>query len=139
MKQMKIIRCEQNTSNFRELESLFQSKWAGFTFDAYPSELPPPLVVISNEEVIGGLAFTFYKHPASKDDAIWINALFVLTEYRSKGIASKLIKKSILEVTNQGHNELLAYTHIPALYENLGWSEIEAETEPEHKIMSITL
>ena len=43
MKQIKIIRCEQNTSNFRELESLFQSKWADFTFDHMPLAATLPI------------------------------------------------------------------------------------------------
>lgn len=135
---MKINQCEVDSAYVRELESLFKSEWGDFSFEKYDSALPLPLVAIFDGKVVGGLAFTFYPHPKQKRQSLWINALYVLPEYRRQAIAKQLIERSVLEVPEH-YDELFAYTHVFSLYEGLGWLEIEAETEPKHKVMSLNL
>lgn len=139
MRQVNLVRCEPDSLALRELESLFLSEWSDFTFHDYDVSLPSPLAAVAapDLEVVGGLAYAFYRQ--ADIEMIWINALYVLPEFRGNGIASKLIKKAMLEVMRLGQAKLLAYTHIPELYRGLGWSEMDVKAEANHKVMGVTL
>lgn len=50
-------------------------------------EVPRPLLLIENEKLIGGLAFTSAVKPNSNEFGVWVNALLVLPEYRGQGLA----------------------------------------------------
>ncbi|MGF1736340.1 GNAT family N-acetyltransferase [Photobacterium satsumensis] len=136
---MKLIQCKRDSANLNELELLIKSEWSDFTFDGYSSGLPYPLAATSNEKIIGGVAFTLYKHPCTDNEVVWINALIVLPEYQGKGIARQLIETALLDVAKLGGNEVFAYTETPAFYQALGWSEVEAVTESENKVMGLVL
>lgn len=134
-----LAECKPGAVMLDELEALFQSQWPDFTFDGYSSELLRPVAAISDEQLVGGLAFTFYPHPNACHDALWVNALFVVSGFRGSGVARRLIANAIHEAAGQGYSELLAYTHIPDFYKRLGWRQIEAQSEPGHSVMSISL
>lgn len=124
------------------LEQLFQSEWPDFRLcDAYAKDanLPPVLVAVMNDVVMGGLAYSRFKEPHHGGDVIWINAVFVSAEYRGKGIARQLINAGVSQLLESSQDYLYAYTNVPKLYQSLGWSEVDIESEPDHKVMSISL
>ena len=139
MHDFKLLKCDAESSLQSDLESLFRSEWLDFTFDGYSSGLPSPLVVFSGKRVIGGLAYTFYQEPNSSNVVIWLNAVFVLPEFRGHGIASQLINGALQQLSSHQQDILYAYTDIPDLYLSLNWSQVNVETELNHKVMSITL
>ena len=96
------------------------------------------LVAVMNDVVMGGLAYSRFKEPHHGGEVIWINAVFVSAEYRGKGIASRLINAGVSQVLTSSQDYLYAYTNVPALYQSLGWSEVDIECTPDHKIMSIS-
>lgn len=122
-----------------DLESLFQSEWQDFCFEGYSSELPSPLIAVCDDEVIGGLAYTFHPEPRGDIDVVWLNALYISSDYRGQGIASTLISESLKTITKLNQNRVYVYTNIPTLYQKLGWSFVEAETEENHHVLSILL
>ena len=136
---MKIIQCEIPSEQLLQLESLFRSQWTDFSFTGYSAALPNPLVIIMQETVIGGLSYTLFKHPNSETEVIWVNAVFVLPEYRGNALASKLIAHSILDARQFGLKTLFTYTNVPGLYAKNGWREVDSETESGHSVMSISL
>ena len=136
---MKIIQCEIPSEQLLQLESLFRSQWTDFSFTGYSAALPNPLVIIMQETVIGGLSYTLFKHPNSEKEVVWVNAVFVLPEYRGNALASNLIAQSILDARHSDLEALFVYTDVPGLYTKNGWQAVDSETEPGHSVMSISL
>ncbi|EGQ8312634.1 GNAT family N-acetyltransferase [Vibrio parahaemolyticus] len=134
--------CEENSQYWIALEKLFQTEWSDFLFaDTYKSEdhLPPALVVLRDNEVIGGLAYSLYQEPHGNSEVIWVNAVFVSPKWRGQGIASELINRGVNQVSGTLQNNLYAYTNVAPLYKTLGWSLVDIESEPNHSVVSISL
>ncbi|HHC6481668.1 TPA: GNAT family N-acetyltransferase [Vibrio parahaemolyticus] len=134
--------CEENSQYWIALEKLFQTEWSDFLFaDTYKSEnyLPPVLVAVRNNEVIGGLAYSRYQEPYGNSEVIWLNAVFVSPEWRGQGIASELINRGVNQVSELNQNNIYAYTNVAQLYKSLGWSVVDIDSEPNHSVVSIPL
>ena len=85
--------CDENSPNWVELEKLFQSEWSDFLFvDTYKSDsnLPPVLVALRNNEVIGGLAYSRFKEPHGDSEVVWSNAVFVSPDWRNQGHSERI-------------------------------------------------
>ncbi|EGR0068483.1 GNAT family N-acetyltransferase [Vibrio parahaemolyticus] len=134
--------CNENSQYWIALEKLFQTEWSNFLFaETYKSEnyLPPVLVALKNNEVIGGLAYSRYQEPNGNSEVIWLNAVFVSPEWRGQGIASELINRGVNQVSELFQNNLYAYTNVAQLYKSLGWSVVDIDSEPNHSVVSIPL
>ncbi|EGQ8083329.1 TPA: GNAT family N-acetyltransferase [Vibrio parahaemolyticus] len=134
--------CKENSQYWIALEKLFQTEWSDFLFaDTYKSEnyLPPVLVAVRNNEVIGGLAYSRYQEPYGNSEVIWLNAVFVYPEWRGQGIASELINRGVNQVSELNQNNIYAYTNVAQLYKSLGWSVVDIDSEPNHSVVSIPL
>ncbi|OQQ03665.1 GNAT family N-acetyltransferase [Vibrio crassostreae] len=134
--------CDENSPYWSELEGLFQSEWSDFKFkDTYKEnvQLPPVITVLRDNVVIGGLAYSYFQEPHQVRDVVWINAVFVDPQWRGQGIASELINRGVRQVSSAVQTQLYAYTNIMGLYQGLGWSVVDIESEPNHKVMSIEL
>ncbi|CDT04202.1 GNAT family N-acetyltransferase [Vibrio coralliirubri] len=134
--------CDESSPYWSELEGLFQSEWSDFKFqDTYKEnvQLPPVITVLRDNVVIGGLAYSYFQEPHQVRDVVWINAVFVDSQWRGQGIASELINRGVRQVSSTAQTQLYAYTNIMGLYQGLGWSVVDIESEPNHKVMSIEL
>ncbi|EML0426635.1 GNAT family N-acetyltransferase [Vibrio parahaemolyticus] len=134
--------CDENTMYWIALEKLFQTEWSDFLFaDIYKSEadLPPIIVALRDNEVIGGLSYSRYQEPHGNSEVIWFNALFVSLQWRGLGIGSELINRGVNQVSETLQDNLYAYTNVAQLYKSLGWSVVDIETEPNHSVVSISL
>ena len=113
----------------KQLSDQFEQEWGVIEpFEGTHPEIlvPVPLVAIDGRDLlVGGLAFSSYLQPATKELAVWINAVFVALESRRMGIASNLIQHAVIEAARIHIKELFVYTHIPSLYQNLGWNIVE--------------
>ncbi|MGL1465600.1 GNAT family N-acetyltransferase [Vibrio parahaemolyticus] len=134
--------CDENTKYWIALEKLFQTEWSDFLFaDTYQSEadLPPIIVALRDNEVIGGLSYSRYRESYGNSEVIWFNVLFVSPEWRGQGIASELINRGVNQVSETLQDNLYAYTNVAQLYTSLGWSVVDIEAEPNHSVVSISL
>lgn len=142
--------CDENSPYWSELEGLFQSEWCNFKFkDTYKEnvKLPPVITVLRDNVVIGGLAYSHFQEPHQVRDVVWINAVYVDAQWRGQGIASELINRGVeqmpdyyqSQLSKDSTSKLYAYTNIAPLYLSLGWSIVDIESEPNHKVMSIEL
>ncbi|CAK2672972.1 Acetyltransferase (GNAT) family protein [Vibrio crassostreae] len=134
--------CDESSPYWSELERFFQSEWSDFKFkDTYKDcvQLPPVIVVLRDNVVIGGLAYSHFQEPHQVRDVVWINAVYVDSQWRGQGIASELINRGVRQVSSTVQTQLYAYTNITGLYQGLGWSVVDIESEPNHKVMSIEL
>lgn len=134
--------CDESSPYWSELEGLFQSEWPDFKFkDTYKEnvQLPPVITVLRDNVVIGGLAYSYFQEPHQVRDVVWINAVFVDPQWRGQGIASELISRGVRQISSAVQTQLYAYTNIMGLYQALGWSIVDIEPEPNHRVMSIEL
>ena len=153
MQKVVFRQCVQHSPNWQELKRLFQSEWLAFEFkSAYPEKsdptnthLPPVIVVIRENVVIGGLAYSHFQEPHQVRDVVWINAIYVDEKWRGQGIASELIKRAVEQmpafyqwkVAESSASKLYACTNIPSLYLSLGWSSVDIETDPDNHVMCV--
>ncbi|EAP96475.1 GNAT family N-acetyltransferase [Vibrio splendidus] len=134
--------CDESSPYWSELERLFQSEWSDFKFkDTYKDcvQLPPVIVVLRDNLVIGGLAYSHFQEPHQVRDVVWINAVYVDAQWRGQGIASELINRGVKQVSSTVQTQLYVYTNVMELYQGLGWSVVDIDSEANHKVMSIEL
>lgn len=134
--------CDESSPYWSELERLFQSEWSDFKFkDTYKDcvQLPPVIVVLRDNVVIGGLAYSHFQEPHQVRDVVWVNAVYVDAQWRGQGIASELINRGVKQVSSTVQTQLYVYTNVMELYQGLGWSVVDIDSEANHKVMSIEL
>ena len=134
--------CDESSPYWSELERLFQSEWSDFKFkDTYKDcvQLPPVIVVLRDNVVIGGLAYSHFQEPHQVRDVVWINAVYVDAQWRGQGIASELINRGVEQFSSTVQTQLYVYTNVMELYQGLGWSVVDIDSEANHKVMSIEL
>ncbi|MDH5897044.1 GNAT family N-acetyltransferase [Vibrio splendidus] len=142
MKKVIFRNCDESSPYWSELERLFQSEWSDFKFkDTYKDcvQLPPVIVVLRDNVVIGGLAYSHFQEPHQVRDVVWINAVYVDAQWRGQGIASELINRGVKQVSSTVQTQLYVYTNVMELYQGLGWSVVDIDSEANHKVMSIEL
>ena len=125
---MPTIRELTGAPEFAELRALFEIEWeeiGPFEGSDPKVNLPSPVGAFSKETLIGGLAFTQAPSPIEDKPSTWINALFVLPEFRGLGIAHQLVTYAQSLARRQSIEHLFVYTHLPALYEELGWVALQ--------------
>ncbi|MEZ8068192.1 GNAT family N-acetyltransferase [Vibrio sp. FF145] len=134
--------CDESSPYWSELERLFQSEWSDFKFkDIYKDcvQLPPVIVALRDNVVIGGLAYSHFQEPHQVRDVVWINAVYVDAQWRGQGIASELINRGVKQFSSTVQTQLYVYTNVMELYQGLGWSVVDIDSEANHKVMSIEL
>lgn len=131
---IKIIDSEFTSPHLPLLHQWFEDEWGGDSFfitTRFEHVIPAPLMAIHNEQLIGGLAFTRYKSPLDEQVALWVNAIWMLPEWRGKAAASDLIKTAVGTAQSMGQRHIFALTDIPKLYIKNGWSTHTADKQ-EH-------
>ncbi|MEZ8057281.1 GNAT family N-acetyltransferase [Vibrio splendidus] len=134
--------CDESSPYWSDLELLFQSEWSDFKFkDTYKDcvQLPPVIIVLRDNVVIGGLAYSHFQEPHQVRDVVWVNAVYVDAQWRGQGIASELINRGVKQVSSTVQTQLYVYTNVMELYQGLGWSVVDIDSEANHKVMSIEL
>ncbi len=63
-----------------------------------------------------------------------IRSLIVLPKARGRGVGAKIVEFCKEEAKELGVKEILVLTYIPDFFKKLGFSEIEKEKIPNHKI-----
>jgi len=87
--------------------------------------VPPPLLVVDDRQLLGGLTFTNAPVRSTDRIGLWINALFVLPKHRRCGIGSKLVAEAEVEASGVSVDDIFVYTDVPDFYQKLGWSIVD--------------
>lgn len=61
----------------------------------------------------------------------WMAVLYVVPEYRGKGIAARLQEYAIAQAKRLGFHEIFLYTKMSGFYEKTGWVYLESDLD-EH-------
>ncbi|WP_390902927.1 GNAT family N-acetyltransferase [Vibrio qingdaonensis] len=140
MPKISLLQVDENSPLISALASMFHSKWSDFKesdLGILNPEVPLPIAAVSDGQLVGGLAFSLFEEPGCTHKVVWLNAVYVRCDFRGQGIASQLIRYAQRQLT-PSKSGLYAYTNVPALYQSLGWSEVDTESEPNHKVMRIS-
>jgi len=86
--------------------------------------IPAPIFAVEGEKLLGGLAFSMARIPDSHEIGVWVNAVYVVPEYRGEGLGSQLVQKVKTEAAAINIKPLYAHTDIPNLYQRLHWSTV---------------
>ena len=87
--------------------------------------LPKFYLALENDEIIGSYALLTNDIISRQDLLPWLACLFVNEEYRSKGIAKRLLAHGLKEAKQKNFNTLFLSTDLKDFYENNGWSYLE--------------
>ncbi|KJY83981.1 acetyltransferase [Vibrio galatheae] len=142
MQDVEFQSCSPDSQHWMALERLFQTEWSDFRFcDSYKPDanLPPAIIALKDNRVIGGLAYSRFQEPHQSHQVIWFNALYVLPHWRGAGIAGELVNQGVGQVPKSSQSRVYAYTNVACLYQSLGWSVVNIESEPNHHVMFIDL
>jgi len=88
--------------------------------------LPLTLVALLDAKLIGMVSLYFFDMPTCPDLDPWLGGLFVLPEWRIRGVATKLMQRATEEARKSNVSRLYLWTSsAESLYRNLGWQAIE--------------
>ncbi len=121
----KIVETEIDSDYSKSLYAMLFGEWKdmeAFELTKFGLRIPRPMVVLENNQVIGGASFTRYQEPAGDKIAVWLNALYVRSESRNQGIATALIRASQSVARN-----LYALTDVASLYTKAGWKIVKTD------------
>jgi GNAT superfamily N-acetyltransferase len=89
---------------------------------------PSTLIAMLDQRPVGVLGFGLFRRDGDSVDTLWINALYVVEEERSRGVGSRLVAAAV-ETARQQADELYVFTDIAPWYERRGWTIIEVTDE----------
>ncbi len=107
----------------------------------------PPMTLIAVDssqdptKPVGTVSLRFNGMPNSASNTIWLSALYVIPEYRNKGIGTALTKE-IIKISSKRYEKLYLYTRTNGkIYQKMGWVTIKEGPiqDPHIRIMSKTL
>ncbi|USD67637.1 GNAT family N-acetyltransferase [Vibrio sp. SCSIO 43136] len=128
----------QDESYLSQLFELFEQQW-GEVDKAQNSvvaqKIPPPIAILDNQKVVGGVSFIEYPHPNGADSAIWINALLVLPQHRNHGLAKQLLEYAVTLASSYGEQRLYVYTDVPNFYRKQNWQAHHQNSDGKHWVL----
>jgi GNAT superfamily N-acetyltransferase len=118
---------------YDEWRALFDSRGQNFedALDSYRDRanidsLPLALVALHDGKVIGTASLKIHDLDIRPEMTPWLGGVFVVPQWRCRGIATQLIGRAIQEAQRLRLSELYLWTpSAKSLYERLGWSELE--------------
>lgn len=102
-------------------------KWTdGLAGRSNKDRIPITFVAVENGKPVGSVTIEENDMETRKDLAPWLSGVYVKPEYRSRGIASQLIRFALDKAQNLNVETLYLYTRSALdLYRKLGWDEME--------------
>jgi len=93
---------------------------------AESSDVPFIVVATDNNQLIGSAALVNEDMKTRKDLSPWLASVFVKSEFRKRGIATKLVRYIEEEASKLDIEMLYLYTeHARDLYAGLAWCDLE--------------
>lgn len=89
---------------------------------------PSTLIAMLDQRPVGVLGFGLFRRDGDNDETLWINALYVTEEERSRGLGSRLLRAAV-DTAGPLADELYVLTDIAPWYERRGWTIIETTDE----------
>lgn len=87
----------------------------------------PPFILVAHQDgKFVGTAALFVNDLESRQDLTpWLGGVFVVPDFRGKGVATSLIEKVLTHAKNIGFKKVYLHTeHTAGLYKKLGWKKM---------------
>lgn len=92
------------------------------------NQIPQSLIAMEDEHPIGVASLTRQHMETRKDLFPWLARVFVLPQFRFRGIAASLVRAIEHLAGDLGYEEIFLYTNrAEGLYKKLDWTEIGRE------------
>jgi GNAT superfamily N-acetyltransferase len=89
-------------------------------------QIPTVFVAVEEDHLLGSASLVEHDMEIRQNLTPWLAAVFVLPEYRRRGIGAALVERVVEEAQALGVPHLYLYTPGPGdLYLRLGWSVVE--------------
>lgn len=146
---VKIEHLAENIDAVSTLASWIIKEWGHLlpeaNFDTLVSELkqrttvhriPETFVALVDGRVIGTASIVEHDMLTRKELSPWLAAVFVVPEYRNRGIGSKLVRRVMQEAEILGLNKLYLFTpDRMRFYSCLGWNILESTEYRGEKVI----
>lgn len=86
---------------------------------------PGALIAVAEDGPVGVLTFKLHPVPRRTIDELWINAVYVVPNFRRRGVGRRLIRSAVAHSIPGFAKRLFVFTDVPNLYEPLGWKRID--------------
>ncbi|MFG6178897.1 GNAT family N-acetyltransferase [Halomonas sp. THAF12] len=110
---------------------------AHFRADCGPAGVPSVFAVMDDERPVGMASLVVDDMSDRRELTPWLASVYVLPEWRGRGIASRLVRRVEEEAWAHGVERFYLYTpDQQALYRRLGWRDVE---EREYRGEAVTI
>ena len=102
-------------------------KWAeGLAARTQRNRIPMTFVAFYNDQPVGSAALVEHDMEIRRDLTSWLAGVYVQPDFRSRGVASRLVNTAMTAARELGIETLYLYTRSAVgLYARLGWVELE--------------
>lgn len=98
---------------------------------ANTEQIPILFVAKDGQKFVGTAGLFKHDLDGREDLSPWLGGVFVATEYRNNGVATKLINRVLALAKKKGFKRIYLYTEAASgLYEKLGWTFMEDTKSP---------
>mgnify|MGYP000221016348 CR=1 FL=1 len=123
------ISTNNNAAGLEDYRKMVVSEWGeidSFNVENEGIKVSLPILAQDEEGVIGGLSFTRAEKPDKTGMGLWVNTLYVVPNYRYKGIGTKLLLEAVSSI--DFGSSLYVLADVPSLYINCGWYILSRES-----------
>lgn len=106
---------------------------------AHAGHCPPPQLALSDSDPspLGVIGFARFPRPSDREEALWIDVLYIAPTLRRRGIGTLLIERALTLASAYG-SELYVYTDCPPLYQRAGFQEVSRD-EKDFSVLRIAV
>lgn len=102
--------------------------------------LPMALVAVEDTIPVGGVTLLENQLKTHSNLTPWVASLFVLEQYRGRGIGGRLMRETELFAVAMRYNSLFLFTHTAqSYYEKRGWGIIDTVEPPDAPYASVVM
>jgi GNAT superfamily N-acetyltransferase len=112
---------------------LYRSLVAHCTKDS----IPAIYLAFDNEKPVGAVGLLRTDLLSRQEFTPWMAVLYVIPEYRGKGIAAQLQEHATGEAKRLGFTEIYLYTKMTGFYEKTGWVYLESDLDDHGECIRI--
>lgn len=127
---------EMRTANERNFEWSIQR----FAERTNRHSLPLALVAVEDTIPVGSVSLLEQQLRSHSSFTPWVASLFVLEQYRNRGIGDRLMRELEIIASSMGHKSLFLFTHTAkGYYEKRGWQTIDTVQPPDVRFSSVVM
>ncbi|TMU85165.1 GNAT family N-acetyltransferase [Bacillus sp. BHET2] len=129
---LKIMELEETSNFFYESVKVFWEQWGNrenykFYYDCIfhscrtEEDLPRFYIALEDGGIVGTYALLRNDLNSRQDLFPWLACLYVDSDYRGRGIGSKLLEHGLQKTQIKGYKNLYLSTDLEGYYEKYGW------------------